>query len=210
MANAIVGAVGRSRASRPTSRRWCCITGGGFLFWTVMLCQALESVTRAYYARSDLDLILSLARLVAPPVRRPHRRHRAVTTMLLACLLASPLDRHAGRSTTARTGSPAYRRARRARRARRPRSPCSSPSALFRLVGPKRTRLIAQIIAAVVGAGFVIGIQAAAILHFGNMSPLRAVRNPADSSPPRPTSTASSGCRPAPRWAICRRCSASC
>ena len=35
------------------------LTGGGLLFWSVMLSQALESVTRAYYARSDLDLILS-------------------------------------------------------------------------------------------------------------------------------------------------------
>ena len=42
------------------------VTGTGFLFWTVMLSQALESVTRAYYARSDLDLILSFPRLVAP------------------------------------------------------------------------------------------------------------------------------------------------
>src|SRR5690606_6254377 len=35
------------------------LTGGGLLFWTVMLSQALESVTRAYYSRADLDLILS-------------------------------------------------------------------------------------------------------------------------------------------------------
>jgi ABC-2 type transport system permease protein len=38
------------------------------------------------------------------------------------------------------------------------------------VAGPRRTRLVAQIIAAIVGAGFVIGIQAVAILHFGNMS----------------------------------------
>ncbi|MCS6759754.1 MAG: permease, partial [Candidatus Devosia euplotis] len=42
--------------------------------------------------------------------------------------------------------------------------------ALFRLVGPKRTRLIAQIVAAIVGAGFVIGLQGAAILYYGKMS----------------------------------------
>ena len=42
--------------------------------------------------------------------------------------------------------------------------------ALFRLVGPKRTRLISQIIAAIVGAAFVIGIQAAAIISYGTMS----------------------------------------
>ena len=33
--------------------------------------------------------------------------------------------------------------------------------ALFRAVGPKRTRLIAQIVAAVIGAAFVIGLQVA-------------------------------------------------
>jgi ABC-2 type transport system permease protein len=42
--------------------------------------------------------------------------------------------------------------------------------ALFRLVGPKRTRLIAQIVSALVGAAFIIGIQAAAILSMGSLS----------------------------------------
>ncbi len=35
------------------------ITGAAFLSWTLMLSQAIESVTRAFYARADLDLILS-------------------------------------------------------------------------------------------------------------------------------------------------------
>jgi ABC-2 type transport system permease protein len=42
--------------------------------------------------------------------------------------------------------------------------------ALFRLVGPKRTRLIAQVFAAVIGAAFVIGLQVAAILSYGTIS----------------------------------------
>src|SRR6185312_5619532 len=42
--------------------------------------------------------------------------------------------------------------------------------ALFRFVGAKRTRLISQIVAALVGAGFIIGIQAAAILSYGTMN----------------------------------------
>ena len=41
---------------------------------------------------------------------------------------------------------------------------------LFRLIGPGRTRLVAQIIAAVVGAGFVIALQVAAILSYGTLS----------------------------------------
>jgi len=66
------------------------ITCSGFLFWTVMLSQALESVTRAYYSRSDLDLILS-----SPASSRTLFAVRtgitAATTLLLACLLASPI-----------------------------------------------------------------------------------------------------------------------
>jgi ABC-2 type transport system permease protein len=42
---------------------------------------------------------------------------------------------------------------------------------LFRIIGPKRTRFVAQILAAVIGAGFVIGLQVvAAILSTGTMS----------------------------------------
>jgi ABC-2 type transport system permease protein len=41
---------------------------------------------------------------------------------------------------------------------------------LFRLIGPARTRLIAQILAAVIGAGFVIALQIAAILSHGTLS----------------------------------------
>ena len=42
--------------------------------------------------------------------------------------------------------------------------------ALFRTIGPKRTRLVAQIVAAVIGAAFVIGLQIAAILSYGTLS----------------------------------------
>src|SRR5262249_59704351 len=41
---------------------------------------------------------------------------------------------------------------------------------LFRLIGPARTRLIAQILAAVIGAGFVIALQIAAIVSYGTLS----------------------------------------
>ncbi|RYE07318.1 MAG: permease [Hyphomicrobiales bacterium] len=143
------------------------VTGVGFLFWTVMLSQALESVTRAYYGRSDLDLILS-----SPASSRQLFAVRtgitAITTLLLACLLASPIVNvlivHDG---------PHWLMAYLVLAAL---SALATAIAvlitigLFRLAGPKRTRLISQIIAAIVGAGFVIGIQAVAILHFGNMN----------------------------------------
>jgi ABC-2 type transport system permease protein len=42
--------------------------------------------------------------------------------------------------------------------------------ALFRAIGPKRTRFAAQVAAALIGAGFVIGIQIAAMLSTGTLS----------------------------------------
>ena len=41
---------------------------------------------------------------------------------------------------------------------------------LFRLIGPSRTRLAAQILAAIIGAGFVIALQIAAILSYNTLS----------------------------------------
>ena len=49
--------------------------------------------------------------------------------------------------------------------------------ALFRLVGAKRTRLIAQIVAAVIGAAFLIGLQIAAILSSGSISRFTALQS---------------------------------
>ena len=42
--------------------------------------------------------------------------------------------------------------------------------ALFRIIGPKRTRLTAQVLAAIIGAAFVVGLQVAAILSYGTLS----------------------------------------
>ena len=49
--------------------------------------------------------------------------------------------------------------------------------ALFRTVGAKRTRLIAQIVAAVIGAAFVIGLQIAAIFSSGSISRFAALQS---------------------------------
>ncbi len=143
------------------------VTGIGLLFSSVMLSQALESITRVYYARSDLDLILS-----SPASTRTLFVVRtgavALSTALLSALLASPII-----NTLAVFAGPHWLWAYLV-------LPAFSALAvavamaltmgLFRLVGPKRTRLIAQILAAIVGAGFVIGIQAVAILSFDTYS----------------------------------------
>jgi len=143
------------------------LTGTGVLFWTVMLSQVLESVTRVYYARSDLDLILS-----SPASSRRLFAVRtsavALSSTALSALLASPLINvlivldgphwFAAYGVAAALGALATAIA------------VGVTIALFRLVGPKQTRFIAQIVAAIVGAGFVIGVQAVAILHFGSIS----------------------------------------
>src|SRR4051812_44948843 len=65
------------------------ITGCALLAWSLMMSQAMEQVTRAFYARSDLDLILS-----SPTASRRVFAVRigamAISTMMMAMLLAAP------------------------------------------------------------------------------------------------------------------------
>lgn len=143
------------------------LTGTGILFWTIMLSQALEAVTRVYYGRSDLDLVLS-----SPASSRRLFIVRtgavALSAMLLPGLLASPLI-----NMLAVLDNPRWLFAYGVVFSMGAISTAIAIGItllLFRLVGPRQTRLIAQIVAAVVGAGFVIGIQAAAILYYGDMS----------------------------------------
>jgi ABC-2 type transport system permease protein len=151
------------------------VTSTGFLFWTVMLSQALESITRAYYSRSDLDLILSSPASSAS-VFAVRTSATAFATVLLACLLASPiintLVAHDGPKWFAAYGVLAGLGALAAAIS------VMVTIGLFRTIGPARTRLAAQIIAGIVGAGFVIGIQAAAILSFGNMNRYAVLQSP--------------------------------
>jgi ABC-2 type transport system permease protein len=145
------------------------VSGIGLLAFSLMVSQAMESVTRAFYARSDLDLIL------ASPVRA--RRVfavriaiLAVTVTLMGLLLVGPFVNvltlaagpHwlAGYGVILSLGAFATGLA------------VALTVALFCLIGPRRTRFVAQVVAAVVGAAFVIGIQVAAILSYGTLSRL--------------------------------------
>lgn len=145
----------------PTKPVLLALTGTMVLFFSLMFSQAIESVTRAYYARSDLDLILSSP---APSHRLFQVRTSVLTvqTIMLSLLIATPMlnalvvldGAHwlAGYGVLIALGALAT---------------CAAVGvtlALFRLVGPGRTRLIAQIVAAIVGAGFIIALQAAGIL----------------------------------------------
>ena len=143
------------------------ITGVLLLSWSLLLSQAMESVTRAFYTRSDLDLIL--ASPINPRKVFSIRIARiAGSVALIAMLLASPfinvLAVLGGARWLATYGVVAAMGAVAAAIA------VALTVGLFRLVGPKRTRLIAQIVAAVIGASFVIGLQVAAILSYGSLS----------------------------------------
>lgn len=143
------------------------ITGCALLAWSLMMSQAMESVTRAFYARSDLDLILS-----SPTASRRVFAVRiaamACSTIFMAMLLAAPfinvlVYKGGARWLTAYGVVIAVGAAAAA-------MSVALTVALFRLIGPKRTRLASQIVAAIIGAIFVIGLQIAAILSYGTLS----------------------------------------
>jgi ABC-2 type transport system permease protein len=143
------------------------VSGTLLLSWSLLLSQAMESVTRAFYARSDLDLILTSP--VSPRKVFSVRIARiAASVALIAVFLAAPFINVlvvlggprwlAAYGVVAAMGTLAAALA------------VALTIAMFRTIGAKRTRLVAQIVAAVIGAAFVIGLQVAAILTYGNLS----------------------------------------
>ncbi len=132
-----------------------------------MLSQAMESVTRAFYARADLDLILSspvsARRLFAVRIAA-----MALAIALMGTFLAAPfIDVLAALGGWRWLGAYGVVGAMGITAAA---LAVALTVALFRTIGPRRTRLIAQIVAAVIGAAFVIGLQVAAILSYGTLS----------------------------------------
>lgn len=138
-----------------------------FLAWTLMLSQAIESVTRVFYARADLDLIMSspaqLANLFSVRIASI-----ALTVTVLALLFSTPfidvLVIGGGARWLAAFGVVIAMGLSAAAIA------IAITILLFRLIGPARTRLIAQILAAIIGAGFVIALQIAAIMSYGTLA----------------------------------------
>ena len=161
--------VGRYAGARigPDKATLIVVTGIMLLSWSLLLSQAIELVTRVFYSRSDLDLILTSP--VSPRKIFSVRIGRiAVEVALFAMLLAMPaIDVLAvlggarwlfAYGVVAAMGAVAAAFA------------VALTVALFRTIGAKRTRLIAQIVAAVIGAAFVIGLQIAAIFSYGSLS----------------------------------------
>jgi len=137
------------------------------LSFSPLMSQAMELVTRVFYSRSDLDLILTSP--VSPRKIFSVRIGRiAGEVALFAMLLATPFI-----DVLAVLGGPRWLIAYGAVAAMGPAATTFAvvlTVALFRTIGAKRTRLIAQIVAAVIGAAFVIGLQIAAILSYGSLS----------------------------------------
>src|SRR6266849_6382974 len=127
-----------------------------FLAWALMLSQAIESVTRVFYARADLDLIMS------SPVRLENVfsiriAAIALTVIAMALLFSTPfvdvlmigggIRWLAAYGVVVAIGLSAAAMA------------IAVTVLLFRLIGPSRTRLVAQILSAIIGAGCVNPLQ---------------------------------------------------
>jgi ABC-2 type transport system permease protein len=145
------------------------VSGSALLSWSLMLSQAMESVTRAFYTRSDLDLLLS-SPIAAARAFSVRLAAIAVSVIAMSTLLAAPFI-----NVLAALGGARWLLAYVAVTALAATAVAIAAlltTALFRAIGPKRTRLVAQIVAAVIGAGFVIGLQLAAIVSHGTLSRL--------------------------------------
>jgi ABC-2 type transport system permease protein len=159
--------VGSYADAAPDKATLVAITGSLLLSWLLMISQAMESVTRAFYARSDLDLILA-SPVAAEKIFAVRIATVALSMAMMALPLAAPfIDILVARGgwrwlgaygLIAAMGATATALA------------VGLSVALFRVFGARRTRFVAQVVAAVIGAAFVIGLQIAAILSYGTIS----------------------------------------
>jgi len=143
------------------------VSGSIILTLSLMMSQALELVTRVFYSRSDLDLILSSPTSAKKVFTIRIGAIATSTAMLSLLLFGSAINILAIFDNVAwlsaylvvfACGAIATA------------ASLSITILMFKTLGAKRTRLISQIIAAIVGAGFIIGIQLAAISSLGSLS----------------------------------------
>ena len=151
------------------------VAGALAMMVSLMLSQAIESVTRTYFGRADLDLLLS-SPAPAERVLAVRATVVAVQTSLLSLAVAAPVA-----NVLAWRGGAGWLLI----------YPTLFALALlatavallvtlvlFRTVGARRTRLVAQVVAAIVGAGFVIALQAFAILGGQGLSRMALLTSP--------------------------------
>jgi ABC-2 type transport system permease protein len=137
---------------------------------SLMVSQAMELITRVFYSRSDLDLILA-----SPASSRKlfvvRMASVAMSTSVISLLIAAPAI-----NVMAVLDKPGWLLAYPVLLGLGALSTVAAlmlTASMFRLIGARRTRVVAQILAAVIGAGFVIGIQIAAISSLGTISRFR-------------------------------------
>jgi ABC-2 type transport system permease protein len=136
------------------------------LAWSLMLSQAMETVTRAFFARGDLELILT-SPVLASRLFAVRLAAMAGTVVIMAVVLAAPFIHvlvwlggarwFGGYVVAVALAINAAAVA------------IVVIVAMFHLLGAKRTRLISQIFAAVIGAAFAIALQFATIISYGSM-----------------------------------------
>jgi ABC-2 type transport system permease protein len=151
------------------------MTGTLLLSWSLLVSQGMESVSRAFYSRSDLDLILS-SPASAGTVFAVRIATMALAVALMSVLLGAPFINIlvaiegsrwlAGYGVLVAVSLSAMAFA------------VALTVLLFKTLGPRRTRLAAQIVAAVIGAIFVIGLQLAAIQSIGSLSRTEMLMSP--------------------------------
>ncbi|MFO1028558.1 MAG: hypothetical protein U1E70_25555 [Acetobacteraceae bacterium] len=151
-------------AEAPDKQVLVIVSGIVAISWSLMLSQAMEAVTRAFYARGDLELILTspanAARLFAVRILAMVVV-AAMTVLLLSVPFVNVLTWRGGVHWLAiypvimAMAMLAVTVA------------ILLAVALFHAIGPSRTRLASQIVSAVIGAVFAIILQFAALLFIG-------------------------------------------
>jgi ABC-2 type transport system permease protein len=145
------------------------ITSAIILSGSAMLSQAIENATRTFYTRSDLELILS-SPTKASRLFGVRLGATALAVGLMSLFLVGPfVDVLVWRSGFQWVSAYGVIIA-----------VASAATAvgtiltilLFQIIGPRRTRIAAQIVAAMMGAAFVIGLQLATLLSTETMSRL--------------------------------------
>jgi ABC-2 type transport system permease protein len=151
------------------------VTAGIVLSGSAMLAQAMETVTRTFYTRSDLELILSA------PVQADKLFAVRITAMAVSAAIMSSLVMGPFINVLAWQGGAQWLGAYGVLIAVSITSTALAvalTTLLFNAIGPRRTRLVAQIVAAVVGGMFVVGLQVAAMLSLGTLSRLSFLTSP--------------------------------
>ena len=143
------------------------LAGTLLLSFMMMLSQAIEQVTRVFYARGDLDLLLS-SPLDAGVVSAVRIGTIAITSGAMTAMAAGPFINVmavlqgwgwlCGYAVIPVLAAAATALA------------VVVTLLLFRWLGARRTRLAAQIVSAVIGAVFIVGVNLAAIISFQGYS----------------------------------------